>query len=172
MKLIVVTNPELGWDCVVAVYDASKISEDDVKELHSDECVIHYTGITKVPKKPKKSKTEAENKIKEIEVFKYTPEIECDIDHLELECDSNSLLPTMCGKHLKPKDYHILGAIANKFISDNNIDLKGCEICVVLANYDSVYSYLGLVGPNRRDVLETFENELHEHLVELGIELF
>lgn len=41
MNLIIVTNPELGWDCVMAVYDASKISEDDVKKLHSKECVTH-----------------------------------------------------------------------------------------------------------------------------------
>ena len=32
MNLIIVTNPELGWDCVMAVYDASKISEEDVQK--------------------------------------------------------------------------------------------------------------------------------------------
>jgi hypothetical protein len=175
MNLIVVTNPELGWDCVMAVYDASKISEDDVKKLYSEECVTHYTGITKAPKKKKVKSNDSD--IKVLEVFEYSDSIGCVIDHLELEADANSLLPAKCGHHLKPKDFQILGKITNKFLQDNNIDLQGGEICVVIANYDdSKYSYLGLVGisdPKKTmDVLNTFQNELDEHLRELGIELF
>jgi hypothetical protein len=176
MNLIIVTNPELGWDCVMAVYDASKISEEDVQKMYSEECVTHYTGITKVPKK-KKVKSYPATDIKVVEVFEYSNSIECVIDHLELEADANSLLPAKCGHHLKPEDYQILGKITNKFLQDNNIDLQGAEICVVKANYDnSKYSYLGLSGisdPRKQmDVLNTFQNELDEHLRELGIELF
>jgi hypothetical protein len=175
MNLIIVTNPELGWDCVMAVYDASKISEDDVKKLHSKECVTHYTGITKAPKKKKKKTKPNTDDIKVIEEFEYTGSFEIVIDHLELESDRDSLLPAKCGHHLKPKDFQILGKITNKFLQDNNIDLQGGEICVINNNGEK-YSYLGLAGISdrrkRMDVLDTFQNELDEHLRELGIELF
>lgn len=48
MNLIIVTNPELGWDCVVAVYDANETSEEDLKKLYSDEYVFHHTSISKI----------------------------------------------------------------------------------------------------------------------------
>ena len=46
----VVTNPELGWDCVCAVYER----EDDISKryIHDDTYVIHQTTIK--PKRVKK----------------------------------------------------------------------------------------------------------------------
>lgn len=174
MNLIIVTNPELGWDCVVEVYDASKISEDDVKKLHSEECVTHYTGITKVPKKKKKTKPNTDD-IKVLDMLEYSSDIGCIIDCLVLESDVNSLLSAKCGQHLKPEDFQILGKITNKFLQDNNIDLQGGEICVV-NNISEKYSFLGLVGISDEDkqweIIDTFETKLHTHLLELGIDLF
>lgn len=40
----VVTNPELGWDCVVAVYDANEVQVGELEaEYHEDDgYVIHH----------------------------------------------------------------------------------------------------------------------------------
>lgn len=32
MNVYVVTSTELGWDCVVAVFDADEVSEEDIRE--------------------------------------------------------------------------------------------------------------------------------------------
>ena len=108
MNLIIVTNPELGWDCVMAVYDASKISEDDVKKLYSEECVTHYTGITKAPKKKKVKLNTGD-----IKVLEDCDSIGCIIDSPVLEADTTALFSTKCGHHLNPKDFQILGKIVN-----------------------------------------------------------
>ena len=42
-EVYVVTNPELGWDCVVAVFKCDDVSKESIKEVFPDnEYVIHY----------------------------------------------------------------------------------------------------------------------------------
>lgn len=42
----VVTMPELGWDCVVGVFDSDKVSEDELlKEYPEDQYVIHDQSV-------------------------------------------------------------------------------------------------------------------------------
>lgn len=45
MNIIVVTNPELGWDCVVAVYDQDT-TEDDITSQHGDNVILHYQSVS------------------------------------------------------------------------------------------------------------------------------
>ena len=41
-KVYVVTGLELGWDCVVAVYDAQQVSKEQILEAWpKDQYVIH-----------------------------------------------------------------------------------------------------------------------------------
>lgn len=41
-EVYVVTNPELGWDCVVAVFKCDDVSKESIKEVFPDnEYVIH-----------------------------------------------------------------------------------------------------------------------------------
>lgn len=52
-KTFVVTSPKLGWDCVIAIYEA--YSEDDVREYleeqthwdeDADDIIIHEQKVT------------------------------------------------------------------------------------------------------------------------------
>lgn len=44
MRVIVVTHVELGWDCVVAVYNANDISREELEEHYGKGSgyVVHY----------------------------------------------------------------------------------------------------------------------------------
>lgn len=59
MYAYVVTNPELGWDCVVDVFDASTTTENGIKDYYrEDDCsedfieslVIHFKKLTVIKK--------------------------------------------------------------------------------------------------------------------------
>ena len=42
-EVYVVTNPELGWDCVVAVFKCDDVSKESIKKVFPEgEYVIHY----------------------------------------------------------------------------------------------------------------------------------
>lgn len=42
MKVYVITCPELGWDCVVGVFDVSKVSvEELLKRFPYNQYVVH-----------------------------------------------------------------------------------------------------------------------------------
>ena len=46
MRVFVVTGLKLGWDCVVAVYDADSVSEEDLRSRYPEgEYVISETGV-------------------------------------------------------------------------------------------------------------------------------
>lgn len=176
MGLIVVTNPELGWDCVVAVYDDSEVSETELGDMYdTDVYVLSSMGISKF-NKPKLEYTP----IKEIIVTssKDQNNIECVIDSLEIDNDYKSLLQSREGMKLKSVDVHILGNIADKFIIENNINMNGGYFCVVTVpetKLSNGYSYLGLGGIEdrklRNDTYDSFYEELDNHLNELGISL-
>lgn len=42
-EVTVVTKPDLGWDCIVAVFKTDDVSKESLEELfNSNEYVIHY----------------------------------------------------------------------------------------------------------------------------------
>lgn len=42
-EVTIVTNPELGWDCIVAVFKTDDISKESLEQVFpKDEYVIHY----------------------------------------------------------------------------------------------------------------------------------
>lgn len=46
MRVFVVTGLELGWDCVVAVYDADSVSKKDLKSQYPEgEYVISEAAV-------------------------------------------------------------------------------------------------------------------------------
>lgn len=46
MRVFVVTGLELGWDCVVGVYDADSVSKEDLKSQYpKGEYVISETSV-------------------------------------------------------------------------------------------------------------------------------
>lgn len=47
-EVYIVTGTELGWECVVGVYDADQISEEDLKErFREPQYVIHWAQVQK-----------------------------------------------------------------------------------------------------------------------------
>lgn len=40
-EVYVVTNPELGWDCVLGVFKADDVSEERLKKVFPG-CIIHF----------------------------------------------------------------------------------------------------------------------------------
>lgn len=42
----VVTNPELGWDCVVGVFEEEEVSKEELEEVFSaEQYVIHQRSV-------------------------------------------------------------------------------------------------------------------------------
>lgn len=43
-EVYVVTNPELGWDCVIGVFDANSVSKSKLEEVFPSELayVVHF----------------------------------------------------------------------------------------------------------------------------------
>ena len=169
MGLIVVTNPELGWDCVVAVYDDSEVSEKELKNSYNtDVYVLTSIGLTSFTPKDIDY-----DEIEEIIATESKSEnnIELIIDNLEIVSDHNSLLQSNEGMKLSKIDIHILGNILTKFASDKNIELKGnfCVVTVPAGRYTSYdFSYLGFKGSGLN---VTFFYEMDDHLKSLGIDL-
>ena len=47
-EVYVVTNPERGWDCVIAVFNADSVSKQHLEEVFSsDQYVIHWNNVDK-----------------------------------------------------------------------------------------------------------------------------
>lgn len=145
----VVTNPELGWDCVVAVYDASTCTEEEVEFMYDDAYVISYEPFSEVEKPKEVDQTQ----IREIENDLANSLLLCVVDNLDIEYDSLNLLYSKEGKSLQRQDQHILGQIFKEFLKERNISDQGGEIVVV---NDTDYCYLGMLFPNEL-ALELFD---------------
>lgn len=146
----VVTNPELGWDCVVAVYDASTCTEEDLEFMYDvDDYVISYKPFSEVEKPKEVDQTQ----IREIESDLKNPLLLCIVDTLEIIEDYKDILMSRVGKQLKKEDQHILGKIFKEFLKERNISDQGGEIVVVNG---ADYCYLGMLFPNEL-ALELFD---------------
>lgn len=145
----VVTNPELGWDCVVAVYDASTCTEEDLEFMYDDDYVISYEPFSEV----EKPKQVDQSEIREIENDLANSLLLCVVDNLDIIEDYKDILMSRVGHELKKEDQHILGKIFKEFLKEKNIDDQGGEIVVV---NDSKYSFLGMLFPNEL-ALEFFD---------------
>ena len=48
-NVCVITSPELGWDCVIAVYDYDEVSIDDLRKAYPpDSYVIHINSLNTI----------------------------------------------------------------------------------------------------------------------------
>ena len=140
----VVTLPELGWDCVVSIFDASTCTEEEVKFMYGEDYVISYKTFQEV----ERPKEVDESQIREIE-DKYDTLLLCIIDVLEIEYDSLNLLYSKEGKKLQKPDQHILGQLFKNFLKEKDISDQGGEIVVV---NNPKYSYLGMLFPNELSI--------------------
>lgn len=176
MGLIIVTNPELGWDCVVAVYNDTEISKKELENLYDTNIyVLTSISLTSLSKNINIEKND--EIIEEIITSNIDfINIELIIDNLKIVSDSDSLLHSNEGMMLNKKDFHILGNIFNKLVIDKNIDLNGGHFCIVTVpagRYTTYeFSYLGFTGFSSKDIfLEKLLYEIDEHLNLLNIKL-
>lgn len=47
-EVYVVTNPELGWNCIIGVFKCDDVSKEMLEEVfHKDQYVVHYQQVHK-----------------------------------------------------------------------------------------------------------------------------
>ena len=45
-SVYIVTDPELGWDCVIEVFDADEVTKEEVEEVfNGGAMVVHYARV-------------------------------------------------------------------------------------------------------------------------------
>lgn len=143
----VVTNPELGWDCVVSVFDASTCTEEEVRYMYDEDYVISYTSFREIERPPVLEQTSI------IEITEkndyYDPTMECIIDNLEIVSDNQKLLYSKPGSTMRNEDCHILAKIFLDWLEENGYPNYGGEVVVVKTEK---YSYVGMKFKDEHDL--------------------
>lgn len=173
MELTVVTNTELGWDCVVAVYENA--SEKDLKYMYpSDEYVFTSTSISEIEKPP----VVDQEFVREVEEGddEYDRSMECIIDNLEITYDNQNILYSKVGANINTQDCHILAKMFVEWLRENEYPTYGGEVVVVKCTN---YSYVGMKFPTEKDLnafnhnVEWMDDFYEDYLKnKKGIELF
>lgn len=145
MSLIVVTNTELGWDCVVGVYENA--TDEDLKYMFpGSEYVFHHETISQVEKPP----VVDQSTIREVTEPKDRDRtIECVIDNLVIDSDNQKILSSKVGSQINTADCHILANIFLEWLKENNHPNYGGEVVVVKCEK---YSYVGMKFPSEKEI--------------------